>query len=286
MEKPVLSGIADEASEDLRDQIEVHRELGWKTIELRNIDGQNITQIDEDGFNRTCELIEGEGMRVLSFASAIANWARPITSDFSRDLEDLRRAAPRMRRLGTEFIRVMSYPNDGLKEEVWQAEVLRRLGELARIAEGEGVILLHENCDGWASESPANLKYLIERIDSPALQIVFDSGNPVAHGSSGEETWEFYLAAKPYIRHFHIKDCRRDQQGNAVHTFPGEGWCRVQEIIRDLLKNGYDGAFSIEPHMAVQIHMQDGAPAQDEARTLYLEYGRRAGILLQNFFDG
>jgi hypothetical protein len=60
MEPPVLGGIADEAEEYLRGQIEVHRELGWETIELRNRDGLNITQIDEHSFKRTyAELIRG-----------------------------------------------------------------------------------------------------------------------------------------------------------------------------------------------------------------------------------
>jgi hypothetical protein len=46
-----------------------------------------------------------------------------------------------MRRLGTRFIRIMSWPNDGLAEGAWRSEVLARLMELARIAAGEGIVL-------------------------------------------------------------------------------------------------------------------------------------------------
>ena len=48
----IVTGIPDEAAEDLATQVEVHRELGWSTVELRSIDGKNIAQIDEDGFER------------------------------------------------------------------------------------------------------------------------------------------------------------------------------------------------------------------------------------------
>ena len=220
-------------------------------------------------------------MEVIAFVSPIDHGSRAVTGDFSLDVEDIKRSAPRMQRLKTRYIRVMSYPNDGLDEKDWRDEVFKRMRELTGIAEGEGIVLVHENCDGWGSQSPENLKILLEEIDSPALQVVFDSGNAVAHCGTARDTWHFYRAAKPFIRHFHIKDCRLDEQGQPIHTFPGEGWCMVKEIIRDLLASGYPGAFSIEPHMAVQIHLGTKASEHSKARSLYMEYGKRAVMMLE-----
>ena len=53
----------------------------------------------------------------------------------------------------------MSYPNDGLDERSWRDEVFRRMKALVNIAEQEGIILGHENCDGWGSQSPEHLRY-------------------------------------------------------------------------------------------------------------------------------
>ncbi len=280
----MITGIADEAAEDIKTQLEVHRILGWNSIELRTIDGENVSTMSDEKFEEVYAAIAESGFKVVAFSSPIANWSRPITTDFEIDLNDLKRSIPRMKRLKTRYIRIMSYPNDGLSEGEWKREAIRRIRILTDIAYNEGIVLVHENCHGWASESPENLAELIERIDSPALRIVFDSGNPIALGGSREDTWRFYEAAKPYIVHFHVKDCfddKKTESGEALHTFPGEGAADLRRIISDLLKSGYSGAFSIEPHIAVQIHLGSKLSEHPEARETYLEYGRRTNRLFK-----
>ena len=271
-----LTGIGDEGGASISEQMSNHRELGWDTIELRNVDGKNICEMDNRDFDAVCAAMVEAGFHAAGFGSSIANWARPIGTPFARDLEDLRRAIPRMRVLGTSFIRIMSYPNDGRDESLWKVEVFRRMKELVAIAEGEGIVLLHENCDGWASKTPEQLSELLSHFDSKALRVVFDTGNPIGHGGTVEETWAFYRAALPYIAHFHIKDCRRLQNGGAEHVMPGDGDCDVVAIMQDLVGTGYTGMFSIEPHIAVQLHLGGASIAGKDMGGIYREYGRRA----------
>jgi sugar phosphate isomerase/epimerase len=271
-----MTGIADEGGASIAEQIANHVELGWDTIELRNVDGKNICEMDDGSFDAIRAAMEKAGLQASGFGSAIANWARPIGTPFERDLEDLRRAVPRMRALGTRFIRIMSYPNDGRDEVLWKKEVFRRIKELVTVADGEGIVLLHENCDGWASAKPERLAELLSFFDSPALRIVFDTGNPIGHGGSVEDTWAFYRSALPYISHFHIKDCKRLTDGKLEHVMPGDGDCDVVAIMRDLLGTGYAGLFSIEPHIAVQVHLGGRAVQGVDLGDVYREYGRRA----------
>ncbi len=271
-----ITGIGDEGSPGIQDQIDNHHRLGWNTIELRNVDGQNVCEMDDAAFDRVYGAMEAAGFTAAGFGSAIANWARPVTTPFEQDTGDLRRAAPRMHRLKTSYIRIMSYPNDNLPEQEWKQRVFQRLRELTRIAEGEGVILVHENCDGWASKSPENLQELLATIDSPALRVVFDVGNPVGYGGNSDSTWDFYRAARPYIEHFHIKDCRPTENGSIEHTMPGEGACDVEAIMRDLVETGYNGWFSIEPHIATQVHLGGAAAEGMDQRRIYMEYGKKA----------
>lgn len=275
-----LTGIGDEGGASIEEQISNHRALGWDTIELRSVDGKNICEMDDTAFDAVYASIDKAGMRTICLGSSIANWARPIDAPFSRDLEDLRRAIPRMRRLGTSFIRIMSYPNDGRDEKLWKAEVFRRMSELLAIAEGEGIVLVLENCDGWASESAQRLSEFLSCFDSESLRVVFDPGNPIGHGASVEETWALYRAALPYIVHFHIKDCRRLPDGGVLHVMPGDGECDVAQIIRDILRRGYSGMFSIEPHLEVSSHGGNISFGGNNLRENYLKYGLRAkGIL-------
>ncbi len=274
-----FSGIADEGSASISRQLEIHKQLGWSSIELRTVEGRNICEMDDRDFEQVAAAVIDTGFSVSAFGSAIANWSRPVTGDFSIDRHDLLRAVPRMKTLNTDYIRVMSYTSGGLPEREWAEEALKRLKELVRIAEGEGVVLVHENCDGWASQTPANLKRMLGEIDSKALQIVFDPGNPLNHGSEPEEVWDFYHAAKPRIVHFHIKDCYVNEEGKPEHCFPGQGQCEIRPIVEDLEASGYRGMYAIEPHMTVQIHksMEGDAEAMEKN---YIQYGTTAVKLL------
>ncbi|HQL94711.1 MAG TPA: sugar phosphate isomerase/epimerase, partial [Candidatus Hydrogenedentes bacterium] len=231
-------------------------------------------------FDAVYAAVTEAGMGVSCFSSAIANWARPVTGDFAVDVEDLKRAIPRMHRFGTPFIRVMSYPNDPkepVDEREWRREAIRRTKELSRIAEDGGITLVHENCSGWGGLSAENSNILLGEVDSPALKVVFDTGNPVTYG---QDAWEYYQTVRKDIVYVHIKDARK-VDGQDIYTYCGEGDGCVREIVADLLKTGYDGGFSIEPHLAAVIHTGQTA---DNARQLYesyTEYGRRLMKLVE-----
>lgn len=266
----ILSGIADEAGKTIEQQIEAHRKLGWNHIEVRNVNSVNLTRASDSEFDEITKKLDEAGMLISCFASEIANWARNIGGDFKIDMDDLRQAIPRMKKTNTKYIRVMSYPNDGRDESPWHKEVLKRLKELTSIAEGEGIVLAHENCSGWGGVSSENCLTLVEEINSPAFRVLFDTGNPPAEG---QDSWKFYNTVKKHIVYVHIKDAKRDND-SAVFTFPGEGDGYVRNIISDLKSSSYEGVLSIEPHLSAVVH--EGKEAEDSSRAteVYLKYGR------------
>lgn len=269
-----FSGISDEAGPAIETQIKAHKELGWNHMELRLVDGQNLTMLPDEAFDVVYEKVTAAGMNVSCFGSAIANWARPITCDPSIDIEDLNRAIPRMHRFGTQFIRVMSYPNDPknpIGDTEWRNEAIRRMRALAKLAEDGGITLAHENCSGWGGLSAENSNILLGEVNSPALKVVFDTGNPVTYG---QDAWEYYQAVYNDIVYVHIKDARK-VDGKDEYTYCGEGDGYVREIVGDLLKKGYDGGFSIEPHLAAIIHTGQKANNDNWLYESYTEYGRR-----------
>jgi sugar phosphate isomerase/epimerase len=269
-----FSGISDEAGQDIAAQIRAHRELGWTWLELRVVDGVYITQLTAADFDAVYGAVTDAGMGVSCFSSAIANWARPITGDFAVDEADLARAMPRMHRFGTPFIRVMSYPNDTdnpVDEAVWRKESIRRMQQLARMAEDGGVTLVHENCSGWGGLSAENSNILLREVDSPALKVVYDTGNPVTYG---QDAWDYYQTVLQDIVYVHIKDAVKID-GEDHYCMCGDGDGRVREVVADLLGRGYDGGFSIEPHLAAVIHTGQKADSADALYQSYTAYGRR-----------
>jgi sugar phosphate isomerase/epimerase len=106
---------------------------------------------------------------------------------------------------------------------------------------------------------------------------VYDTGNVIGHG---QDCWDYYNQLKPHIVYVHIKDRKRTADGGEQACYPGEGAGYVREIVADLLKSGYDGGFSIEPHIAAAVHA--GKEAEDErAYNIYVEYGRRMTTLVE-----
>ncbi len=267
-----FSGISDEAGQAIEMQIKAHKQLGWEYMELRNIDGENLTMIPDEKFDEVYSKVTEAGLKVSCFSSAIANWATEISGDFKKDIEELKRAIPRMHRFKTKYIRVMSWPNNKenpLTDEEWKKEAIRRMKELAKMAEDAGIILAHENCSGWGGESSDNMVRLYEGVNSPAFRLLYDTGNVIAHKT--ETPWEFYLKIKPFIEYVHIKDYRFEGE---KATYPGEGAAKVKEIIKDLKKSGYDGFVSIEPHLASVVHEGKVGDKEIAYRT-YITYGQK-----------
>lgn len=276
-----FSGIADEAGASIATQIQAHREIGWEHIEIRNVDGTNLTDLSDEDFAKVAQQVEEAGFKVSCFASQLANWSRPIDTDMQKDVEELGRAVQRMSRFGTRFIRCMSYPNADppWKEEDWRKESIRRMKILARMAEEADVILVHENCSGWGGMGPRQSCELLEEVGSDHLKLVFDTGNPAQYK---QDAWEYYEAVRGDVVYVHIKDYRIPENGQEVAVFPGEGVCYVREIVKDLLERGYDGGFSIEPHITSVIHLQQEAKDPELAYRTYVEYGKRLEALVRD----
>ncbi len=217
-------------------------------------------------------VVSDAGLKVSCFASQIGNWAKPVTGDFQRDIDELGRAVPRMKKFGTKFIRIMSWPNDArkpLSQKQWHDEVLVRLRELAKIAYNENIVLIHENCSGYGGQGPKQTLELVEEINSPAFRLLFDTGN---FGAYGYDSFDFYLQVRKYIVYVHIKDAKKTEE--EVYTFPGEGDGDVKKILKHLFDSGYDGVISIEPHIGVAIHSGRENSSLDKYH-LYTEYGMK-----------
>ncbi len=282
-----LSGISDEAADDIQGQISAHLELGWPCLELRQIGGRQASTalLPDEEFEEAIQSIETAGLRVSGFASAIGNWSRPIGGDFEVDVADLRLLAKRMKRAGTTFVRTMSWVGDGVALEHWRDEGVRRYRVLAELAREAGIQLLHENCEGWGGLSGAHTREFLERIDHPNVGVLFDIGNTVAYGL---DPLEYYLQVKDLIRYVHVKDCRRNPAGgkSGDYTLPGEGDACVREILSDLIASGYAAGVSIEPHVASIIHLGGSQASPEFRRSSYLQYGRTLESLLVDIGPG
>ncbi len=282
-----FTGFADEVCGSIEQQIKVTKELGWKNIEARNIAGRNLTDISDQEFEEVYAKLKEAGVSINCFGSAVANWAKSPTSDgdFQKSIEELKRAIPRMQRLGTKMLRGMSFSIPEKDSLELENLVTEKLQVLVKMCEEAGIIYVHENCMNYFSQSYEHMEKLLTRIDSPNFRIVFDTGNPVFSDNrmgqppyEKQNSWEAYQLLKDKIAYIHIKDGVFDHQESKMqYTFPGEGDGEVRRVLKDLLASGYDGGISIEPHMGSVYHeLSNKEQSPDEYRyDVYVEYGRR-----------
>jgi len=278
-----LTGFADEAAADIDGQIKATKELGWKYIESRAIDGVNIHDLPEDKFEVVAGKLQDAGVAINCFGSTIANWGKKINEPFDSSLAEAKRAISRMKRLGTKLIRIMSFavlpdrdPNDQMQEERF-----RRLRELYKMFTDAGITPVHENCMNYGGMGWTYTLKLIENV--PGLKLVFDTGNPVQSDDCTkikpypkQSAYEFYAHVKEHVVYIHIKDgIWNPQEKKAVWTYPGQGEGDVVRIMDEMIANGYDGGVSIEPHMAVVFHDKNVQSPEEIKYQTYVEYGRR-----------
>ncbi len=295
-----FTGFADEAGKPFADQIEATRRLGWKFIECRAIGTGTLSTISEAEFEAMLGMLNASGIAVNCFGSGIANWGKSPRSeeDFQASRKELLDALPRMKKLGTKLLRGMSFkllPGEVFDSPELEAIIFRKVNELVKICEDNGIVYGHENCMNYAGQSHIHTLRLLDNVKSKALTLIYDTGNPVftfrrlgAEPYPLQSSWEFYSKVREFVGYIHIKDgvpeYLEDGTVKPHFCFAGDGCGDVRAIVIDLLKRGYDGGFSMEPHIATVFHADDNPEDSDVQRKrkleTYVEYGKRFEKLL------
>ena len=282
----ILTGIGDEGANTIDGQILATRELGWKDLEPRGVEvpgftKANIHDIPQEAFEVAARKLDQAGIRAYCFGSTIMNWAKRVEDPFDITLAEVKRAIPRMKRLGTRYVRVMSF-KPGDDEYKIPAEVFRRVKDVTNMFLDTGIQPVHENCMNYGGMSWQHGLELLDKC--PGLKWVFDTANPIVNPDRSkpkpwpkQDPWDFWTHVRDHVVHIHVKDATwNEQKEDADYNWPGEGQGRVRDILKDALARGYDAGISIEPHMVVVFHDSQSKSNNEEAmRKNYVEYGRR-----------
>src|SRR6185437_11209414 len=146
----LFTGIGDEAANNLEGQIGAAKDLGWTTMEMRGVEvpgfaKANFHDLPEEAFDLAVRQLEGAGLGVYCFGSTIMNWSKTVNDSFEPTVAEVKRAIPRMQRLGTKYVRIMSY-KPGDEEYRIPSEVFRRVKDVTNMFLDAGLQPVHENC--------------------------------------------------------------------------------------------------------------------------------------------
>ena len=238
-----LSGFVDEISDDFAEQCQVASGLGLRYVEVRSAWGTNILDLDDSQLATVRETLDGYGLKVSSIGSPIGKIA--IDDEFPPHLKRMQHAVEVAETLEAPYIRVFSFfIPEGTDPDSRRDEVLSRMSALAEAAVDSDVILAHENEKEIYGDIPRRCLDIVTSVSSPKLQLAWDPANFVQVGVRPFS--EGYAMLRPHVGTIQVKDALLSD-GSVVVAGAGDG--EVPETVRALRADGFDGFFSLEPHL-------------------------------------
>jgi len=243
MAKFILSAFADEIDASLTKQIEELKKYDIYYIEMRGVNGKNITKHTVEEMKEVKKQLDDNGFKVSAVGSPIGKIK--ITDPFEPHLDLFKHTLELAKILDTKYIRMFSFfmPKDEDPEK-YADEVIERWHKFIEAAKGYGVILAHENEKDIYGDTAERCLKLIESLNCDYVKAVFDPANFV---QCNVETYPYaYKLLKKYIEYFHIKDALYSDQ-SVVPSGYGDG--KVKEILTEAYNEGFEGFLSLEPHL-------------------------------------
>jgi sugar phosphate isomerase/epimerase len=237
-----LSGFIDEISDDFSLQCKVAAGLGLRYVEVRSAWGTNILDLDDSQLDTVRETLASNDLKVSSIGSPIGKIS--IDDEFPPHLERMRHAVQVAKTLEAPYIRLFSFfIPEGTDPDSRRDEVLSRMSALAAAADSD-VILVHENEKDIYGDIPRRCLDIVTSVNSPNLKLAWDPANFVQVGV--RPFTEGYAMLRPHVSYIQIKDALL---ADASVVVAGAGDGEVPETVRALRADGFDGFFSLEPHL-------------------------------------
>ena len=233
-----FSAFADESSNTLSGQIDALKRNGLSCLEIRNLDGKNVTELTAAEARQVARVLSDNGLTLWSIGSPIGKIA--IDGDFDAHMDLYRHTLDLAGELGAANIRLFSFfmPKDRQPED-YRDLVLERMALITETAAQYGITACHENEKGIYGDIARRCLELHKAV--PQLKAVFDPANFVQCGQDTLEAWELL---HPYVHYLHIKDAL---PGGSVVP-PGMGSGNVPALLTKYHAQGGQ-VLSLEPHL-------------------------------------
>ena len=252
---------ADEASASIDKQIEAMKRNGLQGLEIRNVDGTNVSDITLEKAKEVHEKMEAAGLKVWSIGSPLGKIG--IEDAFEPHLEKLKHTLEVAKILNCKNIRMFSfYLPEGKDPEDYREEVMRRLKAMVKAAKDSGIDLCHENEKGIYGDVAKRCLDIHKEV--PELKGIFDPANYIQCEQETIEAWEML---HPYIKYLHIKDAL--ESGMVVPAGAGIG--NLKQIVDAFRAQGGDSV-TIEPHLTVFDGLRELEAKEQEIKVGEFKY--------------
>ena len=257
-----LSAFADEAGSSTTEQIAALQQAGLSRIDVRNVDGYNITELPIEAAESAKQKLYAGGITVAMYGSPLGKI--DIADDMRGELDKLDHLAEMKRVFGCDAVRMFSYYNQAEKPmDEWAAASIDRLKQLRDRAAQHGLVLYHENERHIYGDRLEQVLHIADELRGDSFKLIFDFDN---YSQSGDDVWANWLALRDRTDAVHLKDSTAPP--NAMHVPAGEGNGQIPRILADALERGWDGPLTLEPHLAHSAAVMATGPSGQQNQAL------------------
>lgn len=283
----ILSGFADEAAigKTADQQFSAFAALGLQYYTIRFVDAgngvKNVMKLTKAEINKLRRKHDDYGLSVSSLGSPIGKVKLCDVDDGSSNAyipfkkylkNDVAKACELAHAFETKLIRGFSfYHPRGTDPKLHMEQAVDQLGQIAEDCHRSDLTFGLEIEANLVGQSGDLLLEIYERVNHPALVLIFDAGNIVSQGVTADDVFRQYEVMKPGLGWMHIKDYRHPgpivkvghvDEGALKHFVPCDlGDSGHEMILRDfrdmlpklekqLKRRGIQGVFlDLEPHV-------------------------------------
>lgn len=240
--KVKLAAFADEAGEALDTQIAAMQRNGIEYLEIRGVDGQNVSELSAEKAREVRQKLEAAGLAVWSVGSPFGKIN--IEDGFLPHLDAFKRGLETANILGARHLRLFSFYVPKGRAEDCRDEVFARMEQFLAAAEGSGVLLCHENEKGIYGDTDDRCLDILVSLKGK-IKGVFDPANFI---QCGVDILPAYEKLREHIEYMHIKDAQFSD-GSVVP--PGSGDGHIKELLALFAQKEGKRFLTLEPHLKV-----------------------------------
>ena len=235
---PHVYAFADEASPMIASQIAAMQRNHLDGLEIRNVDGQNVSDISLEKAQEVKKQLDDAGLVCWSIGSPIGKIQ--IGDDFAAHLDVLLHTLDVADVLGAGNVRMFSfYLPEHDDPALYRNEVIDKLGKILEVAKGRAA-LCHENEKGIFGDSPDRCLDLLTTL--PELDGVFETANYI---QGCYDPCEAFPRMDKRTKYLHIKDALF-ADGSVTPAGHGDG--HLADIVRAFTERE-------DPHMTIEPHL-------------------------------
>jgi sugar phosphate isomerase/epimerase len=274
-----IGAITDELSPSFETALELAVELGLREVEIHTVDEKMVEQLSLVELRELKQRLLKRQLSVCCISSTVflrchlggteepMSWRgsfRSVSGSYADHLSFLEKCLVCAQELEAQFVRIFGFWQDEPLTEAIYQRASERLEKPVQLAHQAGVTLVLENCPHTYFDWGARAVRLMELIDSPALQMLWD---PCSGLRSGEQdVLSAYPLIKKYLKHVHAKDICFDPSDKRGHFYVpvGQGMLDWPGILNRLAEDIYQGVICLETH-----HLAADGTKESAARASY-----------------